>query len=60
MTIRYYLLCAVLLLTACGYKGDLYLPKESDPNHFDAIQTGIEFTQPIPNVVKSVDKDSQP
>ena len=23
-------LAAALLLSACGYKGDLYLPKESD------------------------------
>lgn len=28
-----------LLLSACGYKGDLYLPKEGDTARFGAIQT---------------------
>ena len=32
-----------LALTACGFKGDLYLPKENDKNKFGAIQTGIDF-----------------
>lgn len=30
-------------LAACGFKGDLYLPKENDKNKFGAIQTGIDF-----------------
>ena len=32
-----------LTLTACGFKGDLYLPKENDKNKFGVIQTGIDF-----------------
>lgn len=32
-----------LTLAACGFKGDLYLPKENDKNKFDVIQTGIDF-----------------
>nr|WP_306807999.1 lipoprotein [Neisseria meningitidis] len=43
-----------LLLSACGYKGDLYLPKEGDKARFGVIQTGfaaskqtaIRFTNP--------------
>lgn len=32
-------LCA--LLAACGFKGDLYLPKEHDAQSFGVIQTGF-------------------
>lgn len=32
---------AVLMLAACGYKGDLYLPKEGDKARFGVIQTGL-------------------
>lgn len=32
-----------LSLAACGFKGDLYLPKENDKNKFGVIQTGIDF-----------------
>ena len=32
-----------LTLAACGFKGDLYLPKENDKNKFGVIQTGIDF-----------------
>lgn len=32
-----------LQLAACGFKGDLYLPKENDDAKFGAIQTGIDF-----------------
>ena len=32
-----------LSLAACGFKGDLYLPKENDKKKFGAIQTGIDF-----------------
>ncbi|WP_080657872.1 LPS translocon maturation chaperone LptM [Kingella kingae] len=32
-----------LQLVACGFKGDLYLPKENDDAKFGAIQTGIDF-----------------
>lgn len=31
-----------LLLSACGYKGDLYLPKEGDKARFGVIQTGLK------------------
>ncbi len=41
---RFILLTCVLALTACGYKGDLYLPKENDKNQFGVIQTGLDFT----------------
>lgn len=34
------------LLAACGYKGDLYLPKENDDARFGVIQTGIDFRKP--------------
>ncbi|EMU0659493.1 TPA: lipoprotein [Neisseria gonorrhoeae] len=30
-----------LLLSACGYKGGLYLPKEGDTARFGVIQTGL-------------------
>ena len=32
-----------LSLTACGFKGDLYLPQENDKHKFGVIQTGIDF-----------------
>lgn len=32
-----------LLLSVCGYKGDLYLPKEGDKARFGVIQTGLKF-----------------
>lgn len=39
------ILCFVALffLAACGYKGDLYLPKDNDKARFGVIQTGIDF-----------------
>ncbi|MDO5357199.1 MAG: lipoprotein [Conchiformibius sp.] len=37
----YKILPLLLLLAACGYKGDLYLPKQDDKNRFGVIQTGI-------------------
>lgn len=36
------------LLVACGYKGDLYLPKENDKNQFGVIQTGLEWESTSP------------
>ncbi|MRN37801.1 MULTISPECIES: LPS translocon maturation chaperone LptM [Neisseria] len=36
---------AAVLLSACGYKGDLYLPKEGDKARFGVIQTGLEFNR---------------
>ena len=41
-------LAAALFLSACGYKGDLYLPKEDDQARFGVIQTGIQFTPKEP------------
>ena len=37
------ILITALMLTACGYKGDLYLPKENDKAKFGPLQTGLEF-----------------
>ncbi|MDO4878979.1 MAG: lipoprotein [Neisseria sp.] len=36
-------LAVVLLLSACGYKGSLYLPKEDDKAKFGVIQTGLDI-----------------
>lgn len=44
---KYYSLIALFALTACGYKGDLYLPKPDDKNQFGVIQTGLELTPPV-------------
>lgn len=44
---KYYSLIALVALTACGYKGDLYLPKPDDKNQFGVIQTGLELTPPV-------------
>lgn len=32
---------AACFLSACGFKGDLYLPKEGDKARFGVIQTGL-------------------
>ena len=37
---------SALLLTACGFKGDLYLPKEDDKAKFGVIQTGLPLFKP--------------
>lgn len=39
-------LAAAVLLAACGYKGDLYLPKEGDKAKFGVIQTGLGISAP--------------
>ena len=36
----------VLLVSGCGYKGDLYLPKEGDKARFGVIQTGLPIHAP--------------
>ncbi|MBR6026562.1 MAG: lipoprotein [Neisseriaceae bacterium] len=43
-----YVICLILFtnLSACGFKGDLYLPKENDNAKFSPIQTGIGLTPP--------------
>ena len=40
------LLCTALLLAACGYKGDLYLPKQDDKAQFGVVQTGLQTGLP--------------
>lgn len=36
-------LILISLLTACGYKGNLYLPKEGDKTQFGPVQTGLSI-----------------
>ena len=45
-------LAAAMLLRACGYNGDVYLPKESDRARFAPVQTGLQFSPiaPMPDV----------
>ncbi|MDO5059669.1 MAG: lipoprotein [Neisseria sp.] len=40
-------LTAAALLSACGYKGDLYLPREGDKARFGVIQTGLIESTPV-------------
>lgn len=40
------------LLSACGYKGDLYLPKENDKAKFGPIQSGLQFESKEPTTKK--------
>ncbi len=42
------LILAICILTACGYKGNLYLPHPNDKNQFGIIQTDIEFKRSQP------------
>lgn len=37
---------SLALLNACGYKGDLYLPREDDKARFGAVQTGL-YPSPV-------------
>ena len=34
-------------LSACGFKGDLYLPKDNDDATFSPIQTGVGLKPPV-------------
>ncbi len=43
---KLYLFALSAMLTACGYKGGLYLPKEGDSNRFGVIQTGMDLNRP--------------
>ena len=36
-------------LSACGFKGDLYLPKDHDDAVFAPVQTGIGLKPPAPD-----------
>lgn len=52
---------AALALAACGFKGDLYLPKPGDDNHFGPIQTGLEFGKKQPEKQQEIQfKRTQP
>lgn len=42
------LFISILSISACGFKGDLYLPKENDKNQFGVIQT--EWGEPNQSV----------
>ena len=47
------LFTAVLALSACGFKCDLYLPTDNDDATFSPIQTGIGLKPPVadePNI----------
>ena len=37
---------ALCALAACGFKGDLYLPKPNDNNKFGVVQTGWDLKAP--------------
>lgn len=41
------LFTAVLALSACGFKGDLYLPKDNDDAVFAPVQTGVGLKPPV-------------
>lgn len=45
-----FLLTAAVILSGCGYKGDLYLPKEDDKARFGVIQTGLQFEPKEPTI----------
>ncbi len=44
----YLALMATVGLSACGFKGDLYLPKDDDKQKFGVIQTGIGINDSVP------------
>ncbi|MBR7059276.1 MAG: lipoprotein [Neisseriaceae bacterium] len=45
--IRYAIFLLLLAnLSACGFKGDLYLPKDDDNAQFSPVQTGIGLKPP--------------
>lgn len=49
---KLFMLASLFALAACGFKGDLYLPKENDKNQFGIIQTGLEFQSEQPETEK--------
>ncbi|AUZ06504.1 MULTISPECIES: LPS translocon maturation chaperone LptM [Vitreoscilla] len=51
-------LCA--LLSACGYKGSLYLPKENDKQTFGVIQTGFGIDRRPNQVPPTLQNGPQP
>ncbi|MBP3221046.1 MAG: lipoprotein [Neisseriaceae bacterium] len=42
-------LMTLFALSACGFKGDLYLPKDHDDAVFAPVQTGIGLKPPAPD-----------
>ena len=36
-------LAVILPLAACGFKGNLYMPKENDKAKFGPVQTGLDI-----------------
>lgn len=39
-------------LSACGFKGDLYLPHDDDDATFSPIQTGVGLKPPVSDELK--------
>lgn len=52
-------LCLLPFLAACGYKGDLYLPKENDKARFGVIQTGLDWRKPNPQTAEPKPNNQQ-
>lgn len=55
-----YMSVVCVLLSACGYKGDLYLPKENDRQTFGVIQTGLGLDSSPNQVRPSLENNPQP
>ena len=50
-----------LLLSACGFKGSLYLPKESDKAKFSAVQTSLQLeSQPTAPLTGATSSGASP
>lgn len=43
-----------LVVSACGYKGALYLPKTGDKNTFGPVQTGLGIGRAASDAAQSV------
>ncbi|HRL02343.1 lipoprotein [Vitreoscilla massiliensis] len=48
------------LLSACGFKGGLYLPKENDKQTFGAVQTGFGIDKRPNQVSPTMQNNPQP
>ena len=48
------------LLSACGFKGGLYLPKENDKQTFGVIQTGFGIDKRPNQVSPTMQNNPQP
>ena len=48
------------LLSACGFKGDLYLPKENDEQTFGVVQTGFGIDKRPNQVAPTMQNNPQP